>query len=247
MKEEDLDKHLKNIIIDGLIKEAEQDNADFEAAMRNINDEDFEEIIQQPVYEYEQCGASEDDNNHRLRFELVKGQRVAAEDNLAVSAMVEDGFGDSSRRISPASVRAAEESPVKARRNFRPWIVSAISAAAVILVVLIPSINYMNGKLCDSALYASSAYATPSRGSLDVTNMTDAEVSKQLPELERRYEDGLQANDTDEFREAGWDLTMAYLKLHKKRDAVRVLKVLAEQYKGSDFGTHCAEMLKQLD
>ncbi len=247
MKEEDLEKHLKNIIIDGLIKEAEQDNADFEAAMRNISDEDFEEIIYEPEYEYEQCGAGEDDNNHRLRFELVKGQRVAAEDNLAASAMVEDGFGDSSHRISPTSVSATEESPVNVRKNFRPWIVSAISAAAVILVVLIPSINYMNGKLCDSALYASSAYVTASRGSLDVTNMTEEEVKTQLSELEKRYEDGLQANEADELREAGWDLTMAYLKLHKKRDAIRVLNELAKRYKGSEFGTHCAEMLKQLD
>lgn len=44
-KEKDLDKHLDNLIIDGLIKEAEQDNADFEAAMRNISDDDFESII----------------------------------------------------------------------------------------------------------------------------------------------------------------------------------------------------------
>lgn len=40
-----MDKHLDNLIIDGLIKEAEQDNADFEAAMRNISDDDFESII----------------------------------------------------------------------------------------------------------------------------------------------------------------------------------------------------------
>ena len=49
MKEKDLDKHLDNLIIDGLIKEAEQDNADFEAAMRNMSDEEFEELIYEPV------------------------------------------------------------------------------------------------------------------------------------------------------------------------------------------------------
>lgn len=231
MKEEDLDKHLKNIIIDGLIKEAEQDNADFEAAMRNISDEDFEEIIYEPEYEYEQCGAGEDSQTRQLKF--PQEQRCAA---------------SVAPELSPIAIDSAtEESPWKVRKVFRPWIVSAISAAAVILVVLIPSINYMNGKLCDSALYASSAYVTASRGSLDVTNMTEEEVKTQLSELEKRYEDGLQANEADELREAGWDLTMAYLKLHKKRDAIRVLNVLAERYKGSEFGTHCAEMLKQLD
>ena len=41
MKEEDLKKNLDKIIIDGLIKEAEQENADFEAAMKKMSNEDF--------------------------------------------------------------------------------------------------------------------------------------------------------------------------------------------------------------
>lgn len=45
MKEEDLKKNLDKIIIDGLIKEAEQENADFEAAMKKMSNEDFLELI----------------------------------------------------------------------------------------------------------------------------------------------------------------------------------------------------------
>ena len=44
MKEKDLDKNLENIIIDGLIKEAEQENADFAAEMRKMSEEEFESL-----------------------------------------------------------------------------------------------------------------------------------------------------------------------------------------------------------
>ena len=46
MKEKDLDKNLENIIIDGLIKEAEQENADFAAEMRKMSKEEFEAGIE---------------------------------------------------------------------------------------------------------------------------------------------------------------------------------------------------------
>ena len=45
MKEQDLNKHLDNIIIKGLIREAQQDDADLEAAIRKISDADFERIV----------------------------------------------------------------------------------------------------------------------------------------------------------------------------------------------------------
>ncbi|MDE6691866.1 MAG: hypothetical protein K2K05_00595 [Muribaculaceae bacterium] len=45
MKEKDLEKNLDNFIIDGLIKEAELDDAYFEAAMRKMSDEEFDEGV----------------------------------------------------------------------------------------------------------------------------------------------------------------------------------------------------------
>ena len=50
MKEKDLEKMLDSMIVDGLIKEAEQDNADFEYAMSKISEEDFDEIVGVPEY-----------------------------------------------------------------------------------------------------------------------------------------------------------------------------------------------------
>ena len=225
MKEKDLEKNLDNLIIDGLIKEAEQDNADFEAAMRRMSDEEFEELIFEPAYAY------------------------ADEDSVSEIAMSSSPSGMLYEK------RCVTSKPFVAKKSkwqvFRPWITSAVAAAAVVLIVLIPSINAMNDKLCDSALYASSEYMTSSRSANEINGLSNDQLKVQLPEIEKRYRDCIKEYGkftyyTEDLQEAGWDLTIAYLKLHKKGDAVKVLKVLSTQYKGTPFGDHCQMMLEQL-
>lgn len=226
MKEKDLEKHLDNLIIDGLIKEAEQDNADFEAAMRKMSDEEFEELIYEPIYAY----ADED-----RALEMAAG-------------CIDADIDYCEKRRVAAKPFVAKKSKWQV---FRPWITSAVAAAAVVLIVLIPSMNAMNAKLCDSALYASNAYITSSRSANEINGLSDDQLKAELPELEKRYkdcikEDGKYTYYTDDLKEAGWDLTVAYLKLHKKGDAVKVLKVLSAQFKETSFGDHYHKMLDQL-
>ena len=225
MKEKDLDKHLDNLIIDGLIKEAEQDNADFEAAMRNMSDEEFEELIYEPAY----AEAKED----------------RASEMMAASVAADMDYLEKRRRHQPLVAKKSKW------QVLRPWIASAMAAAAVVLIVLIPSVNAMNGKLCDSALYASNAYITSSRSATEINGLSDGQLKSKLPELEKRYkecvkEDGKLTYYTDDLKEAGWDLTLAYLRLHKKGDALKVLKVLSTQFVGTPFGDHCQKMINQL-
>lgn len=227
MKEKDLDKHLDNLIIDGLIKEAEQDNADFEAAMRKMNDEEFEKLIYEPAYA---------DTDEERTFEMVAA---------SVAADLDMDYLEKQRRQKPVVAQKSKW------QVFRPWIASAVAAAAIVLGVLIPSVNAMNGKLCDSALYASNAYITSSRSASEINGLSDGQLKSKLPELEKRYkecvkEDGKFTYYTDDLREAGWDLTLAYLRLHKKGDAVKVLKVLSAQFNGTPFGDHCQKMIDQL-
>lgn len=226
MKEKDLEKNLDNLIIDGLIKEAEQDNADFEAAMKQMSDAEFEELIYEPAYAY----ADED----------------RASEMAAASIAADMDFSE--KQQAPSRPIVAKKSKWQV---FRPWITSAVAAAAVVLIILIPSVNAMNGKLCDSALYASTAYITSSRSANEINGLSDDQLKVKLPELEKRYkdcikEDGKFTYYTDDLREAGWDLTLAYLRLHKKGDAVKVLKVLSAQFNGTPFGNHCQKMLDQL-
>lgn len=210
MKEKDLDKCLDNVIIDGLRKEAEQDNADLLNALRHIKDEDFESIIEQD------------------KLELVD---IAAE---------------SSEMPAAASI------PVKKPNILRPWIISAISAAAVIALVLIPSYNVMNGRLCESALYMSVPYITAAKGGFDLSIATEEQIKEELPNLESSFESTIQCDGkfthySEDFDDAGWNLAVAYLKLHKKGDAVKILKELSEHSDNPALKAHCSELLKQLD
>lgn len=227
MKEKDLDKSLDSIIIDGLIKEAEQENADFAAEMRKMSDEEFEEMLYQPVY------ADDDDNLGDSEPYVKRFPSVAAE------AMTDS--------IPAASI------PQKTKfKIFQPWIAAAVSAAAVVLIVLIPSFNAMNAKLCDSALYMSEAYITPAKGGFDVSSATIDQIKDELPVLRKRFDssiiaDGKFTTYTEDFQDAGWTLAVAYLKLHKNQDAVKVLQILEKQSQGTPFGDHCKKILEQLD
>lgn len=252
MKEKDLEKNLDNLIIDGLIKESEQDNADFEAAMRKMSDEEFDELIYDHAYEYE----DDYDYSHTVtnsysiepERELIhsynkpkvfkNAQRCSFDDDFS------GDFDDDSEEF--------DEPKTSKWKVFRPWVISAVAAVAVILIVLIPSMDMMNARLCESALYASESYITPAKGGFDISNASVSEIKEELPNLELRYkecihDDGKSVSYTDNLREAGWNLAVAYLKLHKKRDAVRVLKVLAGQYGDTDFGRHCKTLSEQLD
>lgn len=235
MKEKDLDKNLENIIIDGLIKEAEQENADFAAEMRKMSIEEFEDMVYQPVYA--DSGDYDDEYSSASKRPLY---RVAAASLDADSEICEPPVADF-------------KAPSKSRfKMFRPWITAAVSAAAVILIVLIPSINSMNAKLCDSALYMSESYITAPKGGFDISSATIEQIKEELPNLEHQYQsmiekDGKLVYYRDGFQDAGWTLAVAYLKLHKKSDAIKVLKTLESQTQGTPFGNHCKELLKQLD
>lgn len=235
MKEKDLKKNLDNLIIDGLIKEAEQDNADFEAAMRKMSEEEFNELIYEPAYADADSFSMNQSVHEERNHSYVSFNRACE--------IATDDIGPSSRSIA-----------VKKSRwdVLRPWITSGVAAVAVILIVLVPSINTMNGKLCDSALYASQSYITPSKGGFDLSTASIDQIKEKLPTLIRRYDDCLDEIERSrlhysaDLQEAGWDLTLVYLKLHKKGDAIEVLKVLSSQFNGTPFGDHCQEMLDQL-
>lgn len=241
MKEQDLNKHLDNIIIKGLIREAQQDDADLEAAMRKISDEDFERIVGSHSY-----------------AEVEKNKVCCSKLPPKSVCMDWDITSDLSFEENNFETPQPKKSKNAKRKLLMPWLVSTVAAVAVILIVLIPTVHYMNnmeGKLCDSALYASEYFISPARGGFDVATASTEEIEKELPSLEARYKELATPGKTAdievvyEFEEAGWNLAVAYLRLHKKSDAVAVLQVLAYgDYPHGDTGIneHCAELLKYL-
>lgn len=200
MKEKELEKCLDNLIIRGLIKEAEQDNAEFETAMREMSDKDFHAMI---------SGAAP-----------------------------------------------------KKRNVWKIWTGAIASAAAILLIVLIPAVNNMHSRVCESALVALSAYWPATKGA-DISTMSEEEVRNLLPELEKQYyvamhpdqePAGKGADGNSDYYlehtdalEAGPDLAAAYLRLEMKDKAVEILKELAAKDENPDFSEHCIKILDILE
>ena len=261
MKEKDLEKCLDNLIIKGLIQEAEQDNAEFEAAMRNMSDEDFLSLIYD-TEEKPQVGA----------WEMKSG--TALNDNFVMS-----GSHHVANRMSNIAFGAAydwdelDEEPVPAQPteipatrqiNWKIWAGAIASVAAILLIILIPASRSMNTQLCESALLASELYTTPSKG-LVISSMQKDEVKDMLSELEKQYSvskhsgKGIQyaqapeTENSDYYlgnfnpQEAGIDLVQAYLKLGMKDKAIDVLHELEASTDNADFVEFCQKMLKILE
>lgn len=251
MKEKDLNKCLDNLIIDGLIKEAEQDAIEFAEAMRRTSDGEFEDVVMHDAW----AEAADEDIDLADDFCIQQSKFSSLDMKCPQFAHGEaiDFMSDEPRSpmVSPASALSA---PKRSRlKAFRPWIAAAVAAVAVILIVLVPSINSMNGRLCESALYMSEDYITaPMGGGFDVSSASPEQIKAELPALEARYQAALNTVDKptlqgEELSEAGWTLAVAYLRLHKKGDAVKVLKELATREGDTPLGQHSARLLEQLD
>lgn len=257
MKEEDLDRYIDSLIIDGLIKESEQDNADFENAMRSMSDDAFYDII---------LGLNPVDKVKSEEYEF-HDEPKSANDECCYSMIVPDGEesivsenasnmhyrlgrrGPSNQPITYASEPDFEERDKKSLwHRVRPWIISAFCAAAFIAAVIIPINNHINARLCDNALYISEAYMNQENLYIPTQQMPLDKVESELPALEQYYEAYKQQNvASEDLQRAGCELATAYLRLHKRSDAVKVLNDLAEQFKGTDFGTQCATLVKTLE
>ncbi|MDE6697371.1 MAG: hypothetical protein K2K25_10875 [Muribaculaceae bacterium] len=261
MKEKDLEKCLDNLIIKGLIQEAEQDNAEFETAMRNMSDEDFLSLIYD-TEEKPQIAAWEMKRDTVLNdnFVMSESHHVANRmSNIAFGAAYDWDELDEEPAIAPHT-----EIPATRQKNWKIWAGAIASVAAILLIIFIPVSRSINTRLCDSALLASEAYTTHSRG-LEISSMQKDEVEDILPKLEKQYSvskhshNGIlyeQAPETensdyylDNFntQEAGMDLVKAYLKLGMKDKAVEVLKELAESDADPDFIDYCKKMLEILE
>lgn len=266
MKEKDLEKCLDNLIIEGLIKEAEQDNAEFEAALRNMSDEDFLQLISQDinveVAEPSHLGASEpayselifEDEEFTLShspIKLNKARKIADS-----SPCVKDGFNDA----SPTKSKSKQS-------TWKPWVAAIASAAAILVIVLIPTFRYIDSRVCESTLLASSSYKTPSRGGndIDIASLSKAKVLSMIPKLQEQYEslepveemyvldepEDVVSEDyyieaTDQ-KEAGMQLVQAYLRTNQKVKAVELLHELSDKYGDSDFGNQCKKLLEILE
>lgn len=262
MKEKDLEKCLDNLIIKGIIQEAEQDNAEFEAAMRNISDEEFLALIYDTVEDPTIKGL-------HLKRSQVLHSNAPSEKLSEVAFCVSDGFEESSYDDladwdNPTQLNQPKATN-SANKVWKIWSAAIASVAAILLIVFVPAHMDMNSRLCEGALLASEEYTEPTRG-FDITSMSRDEVKTMLPELEKQYSISIEKtkrisgaqirekDDNDDYylenvssREAGIDLVQAYLRLGMKDKAVKVLHELEANDDNPEFKEYCRKMLKILE
>lgn len=259
MKEKDLEKCLDNLITDSLIKEAEQDNAEFEAAMRNMSDEDFLALIYDTV-EMPKATASYSSDPVIYEKNIALPQRIRSRILLSNANSVEDEWDewDAPTQSSKSIIRTP------AQKGWKIWIAAIASMAAILLIVFIPAYREMDSRLCESALLVSEAYMGQSRG-VEVSSMEKEEVKAILPDLEKQYSisiknakgiAGKSSQEQDEasyyleklsLRETGMELVQAYLKLNQKEKAIKTLRELAESDTDPEFTEYCRKMLEILE
>ena len=130
------------------------------------------------------------------------------------------------------------------------WIISILVILGIGTAVTFISVNSANAEWCDRVLAMSADYMEPHRGGLDFNTASESQIKDELPKLEDAYRaceirEGDFVRYEGNLQRAGWDLALAYLKLHRKSDAERIIKVLASVYRGSAFGDHCVSILNE--
>ena len=237
MKEKDLNKCLDNLIIKGLIQEAEQDNAEFETAMREISDEDFLGLIYDTVDE--PIAAS-----MNMEKEVFLKDTVIPSAPRRITLRKANHVSDEWKEWDTPAPSNKHKAQKSGNKVWKIWAGAIASVAAILLIVFIPAYREMNSRLCDSALLASETYMGPSRG-IDIYSLENNEVKDMLPELEQQYAESIRQRLNPQ--EAGMDLLQAYLKLGEKDKAVDVLHKLEANIDDPDFQDYCKKMLEILE
>ena len=241
-------------VVMGIYREAEQDNKDFEMAMKGISEQKLKEII--------------DRSKWRMGGSPEVGARRAA---LAASPAVMYGKASvmSESVMAPPKLSKAMQRVEKRTsfwsRTYKLWI--GIGAAVVIgFFVILPVFNSYGppseprGELAmnkevgnqvainqeamnkvDNAIYY--AYVSndkfgrgSSRGGgeeIDITKLSDQQLADMEPDLEKSFRS--ETDDVD-IAEAESELVLVYIRLHQREKAKALLAELISKFKGNaDF------------
>ncbi len=194
----------------------------------------------------------------RKAFEsrLDSDKELASEFNVYVAAVIgickeaeQDNleFGMAMKRLTKEQLRAIIGAPKAAplpyapkRFRFKPWMRQvALVAAEIAILVAVGAWMYRQSRYdVYDAIYACadkdmmdvrSGQGAP----VNIDNLTVAELKAELPALVSRYE---ASSDELEMADNGYILALAYLRLHDRDNAQRVLESLVDRFEGNpDF------------
>ena len=162
-------------------------------------------------------------------------------------------FGHAMKSLSKAqlqSIIGKSEKRRIARPNFFRERMMWISSMAAMLVVAI-GIGWnlytsSQNHLCDVVYSYSYQPIEGDRGDgteyIDLNNLTAEQIETRLPDMKAAFESD--EIDSQDWQIDGMNLAMAYLKLHRKKEAIKVLETLAANTSEPDEYNRIIEQLK---
>lgn len=276
MDENLLKKHIGAVIIEGLIKESHQESMDFEYAMRKLSDAQFRAIIgkkkpaecEEEEWMKDMAFASTTEEAEIIPFDedSISNKSDEAEEDSEENRDNEEDKGEdkgedengcnssytSLHMMMAANNKQSVVSKLRIGRMIK-WIEGVACALLVIIAAGgVVGYNYLSSKLCDNALNICENYDIPQNEMLDIYDSDNEEVKRLLPMLEKRYKESkvIESNHIlcfNDSAEAGWQLAVAYLKLHQRRKAMNVLRQIEETERGSEVGEYSRRLLGQIE
>lgn len=239
-------------IVIGICKEEEQDNKDFEIAMKNISKDELLEIVKK-------------DKKDRIDpFEGIRNNEVAA----ACASIALEGLEDFDSFTADKASDSAENSPKdsnapSAKRperiraslpaaskafNFKRWLywqsagVAVLLGIAVIYVIIVKNesntlkqnalaMNQESMQQVDNTIFALRNLDSMTSRDDDLNDLSDEELKAKLPEFEKDFR---AETDDQVIVQDGSELALIYIKLHERDKAKELLKELIAKYKDNE-------------
>jgi hypothetical protein len=162
------------------------------------------------------------------RFSVSGIRREAEQDDLEFGAAMKNITKEQLREIVGPRKETAKPKILK----FKPLMWQVVSIAAVVLIAYAVVLRFEKQSQCrvDDVAYSFAIEDMAlSRGGaqIDVTKLNDAELTTQLPKIEKQYKSSTTDQDV---AENGYSLVMAYLRLHDRDNARIVLTQLIQHF-----------------
>ncbi len=190
--------------VDGICREAHQDNLDFGVAMKHLTKDQLKEIV-------------------------GKGKLG----NEGIDSITHKSEHGKTRDIGIAAFTQSEHTKSNWCKTWG-WQVASIAAVVIIAFTAVLRVEKNARNSVDNAIYACAEInpdlVRAGGKTIDITALSDEELKAQLPELINHYQS---ASNPDDVADNGYALAMAYLRLHDRDNAKVILEQLVSRFAGN--------------
>lgn len=147
----------------------------------------------------------------------------------------------------------ADNKPKAKIINMRAWMWQAISIAAVVVIAFtaVFRIQQQAEYAVDNAIYTCNAEEISQWRSgavqIDINKLSEDQLREKLPQLINMYTTAI---DEQEIADNGYSLAMAYIRLHEREEAKKILTQLIERFDGNEdfqgYVTKCKSVLDMI-